>query len=118
MSLDYKILSSTNAIIVIIQSNKRLPDIFCSIESKIKDINYCGKVVLDLLVSNGLSNRFFEIPFESGSLKSQQIKKIKFLDEEILDLTNAFFRSNRNLIVNSHISRIEKSKIINSLQVY
>ncbi|WP_250255826.1 type II toxin-antitoxin system RnlB family antitoxin [Chryseobacterium sp. Marseille-Q3244] len=117
MKSEFKIVIVNDNAVVFINSNKRLPDVITKVETNFKRKKYSGMVIFDLLVSNGLSNRFVEMPFLSGSFILKELKKTENLEAALLSVANDYFRSNKEYIHNSVITRLEKSKIIDELEL-
>jgi len=117
MKSEFKIVIVNDNAVVFINSNKRLPEIITKIETNFKKKKYSGLVIFDLLISNGLNNRFLEVPFLSGSFILKELKKIESIENSILDTANDYFRSNKEYIQNSFITRLEKSRIMNELEL-
>lgn len=76
------------------------------IEQELSKMNFSGKVIFDLLLSNGYSsNRFIEAEVESSRVirKSMKVISSSDLDDNFLELTHEFFRSQPNLIEKNFI---------------
>lgn len=117
MKSEFKIIIVNDNAVVLINSNKRLPDVITKVEINIQKKKFSGMVVFDLLVSNGLTNRFIEVPFLSGSFILKESRRAEHLENSILNVANEYFRKNKECIQNSFITRIEKSKIMNELEL-
>jgi hypothetical protein len=119
MKKPYKIVNSENKIIVLPLSNNRLDELCLSVEKTLKKKNYLGKVLFDLLMSNGLtSNRFVSISFKTDKFDYSTIKEETKVDENTFDLSNAFYSKKRAIIDTSCLSRVEKQRIILFLDKY
>jgi len=83
------------------------------VQRSIKRKNYLGTVIFDLIVNNGLNNRFFEIPFDGSVLNIRELKKASSLNTKVLETANEYYKNNIDLIQSCYISRIEKTRVIN-----
>ncbi|WP_166336746.1 type II toxin-antitoxin system RnlB family antitoxin [Sphingobacterium chungjuense] len=113
----FQIFRSDHQLLFISKSYKRLPELLASAENNIKQLSYNnGIVVFDLLLTNGINNRFFELPCKEGKLVTKCLKKLSKPDKDILKCTNDFFSKNQSLISSSFISRTDKKEFINSIK--
>lgn len=111
MKTTFKIIKVDKYTVVLINNNSRITEVLNDVETTIKKKKYFGNVIFDLLLSNGLNNRFFEIPFENEKFAINKIKKIDQPNNKLLNKANKYYRENVNFINDSIITRIEKSNI-------
>ncbi|WP_208402057.1 type II toxin-antitoxin system RnlB family antitoxin [Halalkalibacterium halodurans] len=77
-----------------------------------------GKVLFDLLLSNGLtSNRFLEAEFDGGKFQYTSIKPVGNLDNLIKKESITFYRENIDLLQNSVLPNAHKFLIKKGLLV-
>lgn len=89
-----------------------------SIEQELRKINFSGKIIFDLLLSNGYSsNRFIEANVCEAKVNRRTMRVIDSsnLDELIIGKTHEFYKSHPYLVQNNSILLDdEKSYLISS----
>lgn len=70
-------------------------------------------LVFDLLVKNGLKDRYYRSQFKEGHIMLNSFEKIASdsLSKEIIIASNNFFKSNRELIDQSFMTKAQKFMI-------
>jgi hypothetical protein len=117
MKTTFKIIKVDKYAVVLINNNSRITEVLNDVETTIKKKKYFGTVIFDLLLSNGLNNRFFEIPFENERFSINKIKKVEQPNNKLISKANKYYLENVNFINDAIITRIEKSNIKMSLKV-
>lgn len=117
MSLEFDILFIENSLLVLLKTNKRLPEVINLVQDKIKGKNYSGKIIFDLIVNNGLSNRFFEIPCNQNGLNIRELKKVTSLNISVTKSADEYYKQHIDIIRNSYISRVEKARVLKALSL-
>jgi hypothetical protein len=75
----------------------------------LKEKSFRGKVIFDLLLSNGNSfNRFIEVFFNGDNFDSKTIKVINNIDDNIINKSLDFYNSHLSLLENSVLSKAQK----------
>ncbi|MDQ0341108.1 hypothetical protein J2S00_003952 [Caldalkalibacillus uzonensis] len=75
-----------------------------SIESDLQN-NFTGKVIFDLLLSNGnSSNRFMEAIFDGNKFDYSSFKIITDVDVTIKKISASYYRNNENLMQSTIVS--------------
>ncbi|BBD68174.1 antitoxin RnlB [Nostoc commune NIES-4072] len=89
-----------------------------SIEQELSKINFSGKIIFDLLLSNGYSsNRFVEADVFEAQINRRSMKVIDFskLDDFLIEKTHEFYKSHPYLLeTNSILLDEEKYYLIHS----
>jgi len=117
MKTQFKIIIEDNDAIVLLNNSRRITDVISDVEKSISKKKYFGIVTFDLLLSNGIKNRFFEIPFENNKFELSKIKKVEIPKSNILAKANDYYLKNEILISNSSITRLEKRIIRTNLEL-
>lgn len=76
------------------------------IEEDLSRINFTGKIIFDLLLSNGYNtNRFVEADVNEAKVdrKSMKVIDISSLDKTLIDRTYKFYKTHSDLVNNSNI---------------
>lgn len=106
------ILSTTNNKIIVYSTNYyRMEEYMAEVESILKEMNYEGNVIFDLLLSNGYAfNRFIEMYFNGEKFN---IKSTKIYEANLDMLTESleFYSENMEYVKNSNLTPIDKFMI-------
>lgn len=111
MKPEIKVIHDANSTVVILTSNRRFPELIDKIEGNLKK-NYNGVIFIDLLLTNGLNNRFIEIPVNHGSLVMSNARPMASIENKLLNKINKYFLTHKESILDSYISRVEKNRIL------
>jgi hypothetical protein len=72
------------------------------LEDELMSKNYVGKVIIDLLICNGIAgNRFIEINFDGFTIDLRFITVVDSIDDEIREISSKFYKSNPTIVDNS-----------------
>lgn len=77
-----------------------------SIEKDLIKINFSGKAIFDLLLSNGCnSNRFVAVDVREAQVDRMSMKVVDFssLDKSLIDRTYDFYKAHPDLVSKNHI---------------
>nr|WP_294927776.1 type II toxin-antitoxin system RnlB family antitoxin [uncultured Flavobacterium sp.] len=86
----------------------RLDEYIYDVEKELKKKKYIGKIVFDLLVNNGINDRFYSCLFDGQKILLGSLSSIKNLDNDIQKASSNFYLSNFDIINNSYISKQSK----------
>lgn len=113
----------SNSFTLIETKNKQYPIIICSLEYKtlsdyilevetiLKEKSYSGKVLFDLLQSNGLNDRYYSLPFNGLRFEYNDISNKISLPKSIVELTNSFYIKNNDISENGILNKVQKLRI-------
>jgi hypothetical protein len=85
------------------------------IEEDLRNNIFTGKVIFDLLLSNGYSsNRFIEVNINNSKIDRSSMKVIESytIEKDFLDKTHEFYRSHPHLLENNFILLDEEKNLI------
>jgi hypothetical protein len=83
-------------------TSERLDDYCSELEAELRRLAVKGRVLLDLLISNGQKNqRFASVYFDGNQFNFESFEHVSKVDRTIKSLSRAFYKS--------HISAIDKS---------
>lgn len=103
-----KLHNSIYPFVVLSTSYQNPLDEIKAIEEELKD-NYKGKIVFDLLLSNGLSsNRFLEAEFDGDQFIISTFKPVEIIDILIKQTLTDFYRSNIQYVESSVLPKSQK----------
>ena len=75
----------------------------------LKEINFTGEIIFDLLLANGnSSNRFIRTKIKNSEIDRTSMKVLKDIDNSIVIKSRDFYRKNKDLLDNSILSDKEK----------
>jgi hypothetical protein len=87
----------------------RIDEYLNEIAGKLSEIQYKGKVLFDLLISNGLSNdRFYEAYFDGCKFDLTSFVKKTDIPPSILDISYEFYINNLHVLDNSVLTKPQK----------
>ncbi len=78
------------------------------VEQDLKKTKFKGRIVIDLLPLNGISDRFYSLNFDGTKFNYNSISNIQSLDSEIERLSSNFYLSHFDIIEKLSISRQSK----------
>ena len=90
-------------------SNDGLDHMYESLETELKDQKARGRILLDLLLSNGLrSERFISLFFDGQCLDLNSYKVENCIDSKIEDYCSKYYRSQPHLLENSVLTKPQR----------
>jgi len=117
MKKTFKIIFKNELAIVLSLTNERIEEILANVEKELSKKEFSGVVVFDLLIGNGLSDRFYKAKFEK-TINLKTFTSMKVVNDVVADCSNTFYAKKLDLIESSILPRIEKQKIIKTLKKY
>ena len=98
-----------NRVLIIFHTWERPDAFFNEITHDLIKHTTKAEVYFDLLVNNGLNDRFYVATFKNGELKLNSFKKVKPLDEYV-KISDEYFSRNWGIIEsNSVMTKFQKS---------
>lgn len=88
-----------------------LTDYIIGVEEILNKKSYNGLVLFDLLQSNGLNDRYYVIPFNGVKFEYNKITNKISLSQEVIALTNSFYKKNNNILSNGVLNNLQKLRI-------
>jgi hypothetical protein len=88
-----------------------LTDYIWGVEEILKKKSYNGIVLFDLLQSNGLNDRYYSIPFNGIKFEYNNISNKIILPQEVIALTNSFYKKNNNILANGVLNNVQKLRL-------
>jgi len=88
-----------------------------SLELDLQKIGAKGKIIFDLLLSNGDSpDRYFEADFDGRHLDRKSFRQVNSISKKVKQISNKYYHNNLNLLKNSVLSKAQKFLIKNKIQ--
>lgn len=84
-----------------------LDEYYKNLENELKAFGACT-ILLDLLLSNGFSERYFKINFDGNALDLQSIEKVPFVDHAVYVFSCKYFKNHPQFVDNSNLTRPQK----------
>ena len=86
---------------------------FPTLEKELNKLAYKGVLLMDLLATNGRSNRFVSVEFDGQRIQPSSVKRLKteLLDEVTLNFCQAFYQKNSKKLSNTILSVAVRSKL-------
>lgn len=104
----------TSRALVILKSYLRFHDVVNDVQKALNDASFKGEVVIDMLLANGLDNRFYIVPF-NNEFDYKSIYEEPIPDESVYRTSNLFFKNNIGVLNNGVLSNDEKEFIFSNL---
>lgn len=86
----------------------RLDEYICDVEMELKNKRYIGKIIFDLLVINGINDRFYSCSFDGSKILLNSLSCLKDVDSCLQKVSSSFYLSNFEIINDSYISKQSK----------
>jgi hypothetical protein len=86
----------------------RIDEYLDDIANNLKGFSYKGKMLFDLVMSNGLSDRFYEAYFDGQRFDNKSFIKLTEIPCSIIEISNNFYRDNLFLLDNSVLTKPQK----------
>jgi Antitoxin to bacterial toxin RNase LS or RnlA len=103
----YQIEKISDRVVVVFSTSYINPISYLpTIEEDLGKMDSSGKIIFDLLLSNGHSfNRFVEVAICNGKVDRRSMKVIdsSSLDKSIISFTDNFYKSHPSLVESNHI---------------
>lgn len=90
-SLEYKIIVYSRGI-------NTLSDYVKEVASQLLLRNYTGVVLFDLLLSNGVNDRYYILNFNGRSFEYDTLRKLNMISNKIHNISNNYYKSNIDLL--------------------
>lgn len=98
-----------NQVLIIFHTWERPDSFFNEITRDLKSHTTNADIYFDLLVNNGLKDRFYVATFNNGELKLNSFKKVKPSDEYV-KISDDYFSRNWDIVEsNSVLTKFQKS---------
>jgi nitrous oxidase accessory protein NosD len=88
----------------------QISDFIKPLEIKLKEQKYSGIVLLDLLLSNGINNRFYSFIFNGEKFDYKSGKQVTAVPHNVIKIANEHQIKNKIGVENSILSRTEKMR--------
>lgn len=95
----------------------RLDEYIFDVEKELRKKKYIGKLVFDLLVNNGLNDRFYSCSFDGNKILLNSLSYLRDVDNCVEQISSNFYLSHFDIINDSYISKqtkfLIKRKLLN-----
>lgn len=89
-----------------------------SLEHELKEIRVKGKIIFDLLLSNGDSpDRYFEADFDGSQIDKKSFRQVNSISNKVKQISNKYYYDRLNLLENSVLSKAQKFLIKKKFQL-
>jgi hypothetical protein len=94
----------------------RLDEYLFELEKDLKKRGFKGKLIFDLLMNNGINDRYYNAFFNGENFELSSLNFITNLNDKILKTSSEYYLANFNLIQESFMSKQSKFIIKKELQ--
>lgn len=77
--------------------------------------NYTGLVLFDLLLSNGVNDRYYILDFNGNQFDYKTLRKLDIISNKIYNTSNNYYRNNISLLESSILTPKQKRAYIQLL---
>ena len=105
---NYKILTVNEKYIIVATSHINPIDELYKIEDDLKQKEFVGEVMFDLLFCNGIANRYIEVHFNGSSFDIIKNRSLADVDADIKEAIYSFYMDNKNILKDSNLSAAEQ----------
>ncbi|QED36709.1 hypothetical protein FK178_02810 [Antarcticibacterium arcticum] len=104
--------------VVLTLDTMRIDEYLADLEKVLKNKKAKGVIVFDLLLMNGLNDRFYSADFNGKSFNLNSFKPVENRGEQFQEESNRFFAKHFDLIFNSNMPKTKKFLIRNELEKF
>lgn len=108
-------INNKNECIVLSTSYVSPLDEIFELEEKLEEIKFKGNIIIDLLLCNGLTNRFFKTFFDGEFIDFNSIKADEEVELEVKKISRNFYMKNLELVDDSILPEAHKYIVKNGL---
>ena len=111
-------LSKSNFQYIVLSLNSiRIDNYLDEIESSLATKKIKGSIIFDLLIMNGMNDRYYSADFDGAKFNLSSFKLIKSNDETVFKTSNTFFSKHIALIEQSSLPKTKKFLIKKQLAI-
>jgi hypothetical protein len=90
-------------------TSERLDDYYSELENELKQLAVKGKVLLDLLSSNGVkAQRFVSLYFDGNHFSYSSFENIESVSDDIESISHSFYKEHLYAVENSVLTKPQK----------
>lgn len=103
-------------IIVFSKDSSTISDYISDVAEKLSERRYRGHVLFDLLLSNGLDDRYYVLNFNGDSFDYKTLHKLGNTSCQLFNISNRYYKEHIKLLRSSALSKYQKNKFIELLK--
>lgn len=112
--LEYKTVDKYQAA-VFSKNYLRLDMYLKEVKCNLKDFGFIGNIIFDLVLTNGLNNRFFEMFFDGEDFDIKSLKSIKDVSCNVLKASHNYYKKHVECLDNAAMTSKQKELFISEL---
>lgn len=105
-------------IIVFSRDSSTISDYISDVAEKLSERHYKGHVLFDLLLSNGLEDRYYVLDFNGDSFDYKTLHKLAKTSCQLFNISNRYYKEHIKLLRSSILNRYQKNEFIELLKTH
>jgi hypothetical protein len=105
-------------IIVFSKDSSTISDYISDVAKKLSERHYRGHVLFDLLLSNGLDDRYYVLNFNGNSFDYKTLHKLANTSYQLLNISNRYYKEHIRLLKSSILNKYQKNEFIKLLKTH
>ena len=95
-------------VIVYSRAANTISDYIKEVAGQLVSRNCTGLVLFDLLLSNGINDRYYILNFNGSQFEYKTLRKLDIISNKIFDTSNNYYRNNISLLESSILTPKQK----------
>lgn len=105
-------------IIVFSKDSSTISDYISDVADKLSERHYRGNVLFDLLLSNGLDDRYYVLNFNGNSFDYNTLRKLATTSCQLFNISNRYYKEHIKLLRSSILSKYQKNEFVKLLKTH
>lgn len=110
------ISSSNSKLIVFSRSANTVSDYMSDVAQALRERQYIGVIVFDLLLSNGMNDRYYSAYFNGSNFDLSSFSQYTEVSIDIKHVSNVYYRENIGLLRMSVLTKVQKQQLIHGIR--
>ena len=102
-------------VIVYSRAANTISDYIREVAGQLVSRNYIGLVLFDLLLSNGINDRYYVLNFNGSQFEYKTLRKLNIISNKIYNTSNNYYRNNLSLLESSILTSKQKKNYLQLL---
>lgn len=102
-------------VIVYSRAANTISDYIKEVSVQLVSKNYIGIVLFDLLLSNGINDRYYILNFNGSQFEYNTLRKLNIISNKIYNTSNNYYKNNLNLLESSILTSKQKKNYLQLL---
>jgi hypothetical protein len=103
-------------IIVFSKDSSTMSDYISDVANRLIERHYSGRILFDLLLSNGFEDRYYVLFFNGNSFDFKTIHKLETASYQIHNISNKYYKEHIKLLKSSILNKHQKYEFVRLLK--